>query len=335
VDKIRVLLTKRYFQEDISYLRRNLVESVELIQPAGFTSEAIAQAARDDVHVLLGDHVAKETLDNAKGLRLIQIPWTGVDRLDFELLNKYPVVVCNSHSNAGIVAEYAVGLMMAIVKKIPFHDKQLRLGKWMRPRKNSTDSFFPPDVIAGKTIGFVGYGAIARKITQLLSGFGVSFMAVDARQTAPPPEPLQFLGAPNQAAYVMAQSDIVFVAVPLTAKTAGMINGDLLKRMKPSAYLINISRGEVVNESDLYDTLKERLIAGAAVDTWFDYPTEACPDTLPSTYPFHELDNLVLSPHRAGFAGGLLPHLDDAIENINRLATGRPLVNCVNPNDGF
>ena len=335
MDRVRVLLTKQYFETDISYLRSNLAENIELVQPARFTSQDIALAARDDVHVLLGDHISRETLDNARELRLIQIPWTGVDRLDFGLLNQYSIAVCNSHSNAGVVAEYAVGLMMAVVKSIPFHDKQLRQGKWMRPRRNAPDSFLPPYLIAGKTIGFLGYGAVARKIAQLLSGFEVSFVAVDAHPAVEPPEPLRFLGAPDEAAHVMAQADIVFIAVPLTAKTAGMVNAELLKMMKPSAYLINTSRGEVVNESDLYDALKERRIAGAAIDTWFAYPTETCPDTLPSKYPFHELDNVVMSPHRAGFAGGLLPHLDDAIENINRLATGRPLINRVDLTNGF
>lgn len=331
MDCIRVLLTRRYCDTDLDYMKSKLADNIEMVEPSEFTSDAITLAAREDTDALFGEHVSREILDSAKNLKLIQIPWTGVDRLDFDLLRDYDVPVCNSHSNAGVVSEYAVGLMMAVTKGIPFHDKRLRSGKWMRPGQ---DGFQPPFVLAGKTVGFLGYGAVARNIASILSGFNVKFMAIDARQSETP-EPLDYLGGPEYAPRVMAESDIVFVTLPLTEKTVEMVNAKLLARMKPSAYIINVSRGEIVNEADLYHALKDKRIAGAAIDTWYCYPARADMDAMPSLYPFHELDNVVMSPHRAGFGDGLLPHLDDAIENLNRLATGRPLINRVDLNEGF
>ncbi|MBI2843333.1 MAG: hypothetical protein HYX78_08030 [Armatimonadetes bacterium] len=336
MNNIRVLMTKPFFPEDIAYLRDELVEDVELVQPREFNVETLAEAVRDRIDALLGDQIAKPILDNAVQLRLIQVPWTGVDRLDFDLLKQYPVAVCNSHSNAGVVAEYAVGLMMAAVKKIPYHDRQLRKGKWMRPSQNGGSAFFPPDTMYGKTVGFIGYGAIARSIAEMLGGFRVRFIAADAGDYVSPPAPLDLVVGPDAVGEVASESDILFIAVPLTKKTEGVVNKDLFQRMKPGSYLINVSRGEVVNEADLYHALKDRQIAGAAVDTWFNYPTRDNPDALPSVnFPFHELDNLVLSPHRSGFAAGELPHLADAVENLNRLATGEPLINRVDLEAGY
>ena len=102
--KIRVLLSKDFFEKDLEYIHSQLVENVELVKPAAFTPEAIAGAVKDNIHAILGEPPAKVVLDNAKDLKLIQVPWTGVDRLDFELLKQYPFLVCNSHSNAVVVA---------------------------------------------------------------------------------------------------------------------------------------------------------------------------------------------------------------------------------------
>jgi len=102
--KIRVLLSKDFFEKDLEYIRSRLAENIEVVRPAAFTQEVIAEAVKDNIHVLLGEPPAKVVLDNAKDLKLIQVPWTGVDRLDFELLKQYPFLVCNSHSNAVVVA---------------------------------------------------------------------------------------------------------------------------------------------------------------------------------------------------------------------------------------
>ena len=334
---VRVLMTKKFFDEDLDYIRAGLADGVELVAPPEYTVEAIAEAVKAGHDVLLGDLLAPEVLDNAAAsVKVIQVPWTGVDRLDFQLLRRYSFTVCNSHSNATVVAEMGVALLMAVVKQVPFHDRHLREGRWWRPKRDAPDSFFPPDLISGKTIGFIGFGAVGRKISQLLSGFSVEFIAVDARDCAGAPEPLSRIVKPDRMDDVVADADVLFLTVPLTEATRGLIDKSVFEKMKPTAYLVNICRGAIVVEEDLYEALKSRRIAGAAVDTWYNYPSADEPNARPSRKcPFEELDNLVLSPHRAGFVRGGHPHLDDAVENINRLASGRELINVVDLQGGY
>jgi phosphoglycerate dehydrogenase-like enzyme len=331
---VRVLATKNFFANDLAYLRAGLGPTVELIMPPTFTADCIAECA-SNIHVLLGDTLTKHILESAQDLRLIQVPWTGVDRLDFALLQQYDVPVCNSHSNARAVAEMAVGLMLAITKKIPLHDARLRQGHWMRPQRGVADSHFPPTLLSEKTVGFVGYGAVAQQTTQLLAGFNFTFIAAASRLREPP-APLAAMYGPADSGEIASRSDIVFVCAPLCSETRGLIDARFFARMRPGAYLINTSRGELVDEKSLYEALASRKIAGAAIDTWYQYPTADNPDVFPSArFPFHTLDNLVLSPHRSGFVDGDLPHLADVVSNLNRLANGEPLINRVDLTRGF
>jgi len=135
---------------------------------------------------------------------------------------------------------------------------------------------------------------------------------------------------------VAGVAHFLFAAVPVPEDTRGLIHQAVFQAMKPTAYFINTSRGKIVVEEDLYNALKDGVIAGAAIDTWYKYPAPDNPQTTGSEkFPFHELNNLVMSPHRAGFAKGLMPHLDDAIENLNRLAAGRELINVVDLDAGY
>lgn len=333
---IRVLLTKEFYTEDLEYLCARIDKSIDIVTPSRFSIQSIEKAAKNNIHVLLGELVTKNILDNATQLKLIQIPWTGIDRLDFVLLRQYGTPVCNSHSNAYVVAEYAIGLMMAVVKKIPFHDRILRKGKWYRPSRNGSSLFCPPDLLNNKIVGFLGFGKIAKEIAKLMSGFSNTFYAFDIQRSKDAYDLIVcFLGEKNIEEFI-SQVDILYSTLPLTEKSKGMLDYKLLSLMKPTSYLINISRGEIIPEGDLFRILSEKRIAGAAIDTWYNYPSEDKPDTYPSEkYPFHKLDNLVLSPHRAGFAAGMKPHLDDVVENLNRMVRGMPLINRVNLQAGY
>ncbi len=334
--KIRVLATRRFTPEDLQYIRSRVDPNVELMEPADFSADALAEAVQHGVKALLGEPPGKEVLDKAHDLRLIQVPWTGVDRLDFQLLGQYPFAVCNSHSNARIVAEYACSLLLSAAKWIPYHDRRLRRGEWCRPNLGEAALFRPPESLCRKTIAVIGFGAVGRALAQMLSGFGADIRAVAAKPSDKTPSFPSRLVGPERMAEVVSAADFVVIAVPLTDETRGMIGKNIFERMKRTAYLINVSRGEVVVEEDLYGALSERLIAGAAIDTWYQYPTADIPKVFPSQrFPFHELDNLILSPHRAGFARAEFPHLDDAIENINRLASGKELFNVVELARGY
>jgi lactate dehydrogenase-like 2-hydroxyacid dehydrogenase len=287
-------------------------------------------ASARDVEVLFGGFISERLLDAAPSLRLIQIPWAGVDALDYELLTRYSIPVCNSHSGAMVVAEHAIALMMDAAKKISYHDRQLRQGNWNRVSSGSADSISPfSKSIYRASVGVVGYGAIGKAICKLLSGFACSFRAFRRR----PPFGIQDPGPVNVFPFSeilgnLGDLDVVFACVPLTAETKGLVDDRFLHAMGRRAILVNISRGEVTREEDLFRALLEKSIGSAALDTWYNYPSQTAPQRLPSErFPFHTLDNLVLSPHRAGYAEGGFPHLDDAIDNLNRLYCNERVIN--------
>lgn len=301
--KVKVFALHSFHSIDLDYLRRGL----------GGAAEFVEDPAEADV--LLGGSVGADVLARAKKARLLQVPWTGVETLDFGLLRQSGLKVCNSHSNAPVVAEFTLGLLLSLVKQIPLHDRRLRRGEWLRPRRDGTGEFYPPTVLENATVGFVGWGAIARRLAELLAPLKVRARHVDSRSS------------PASLEALLAGSDIVVVSVPLTERTRGLVDPRKLKR---GAYVVSVSRADVLDEALLYEALRSGHVAGAALDCW-----HAPPEGLPSKLPFHELENVVLSPHRAGFAAGRLPHLDDAVANIRRLASGRPLRNLVDLEAGY
>ena len=129
---------------------------------------------------------------------------------------------------------------------------------------------------------------------------------------------------------VLSESDFVLVSTPLNAKTTGLIGADELALMKPNAYIINPARGHIVDEKALYNVLKDRRIAGAAVDTWYEYPKTETDAPRPSKYPFWELDNIIMTPHQSGATVGTRNRRAKVVaENIDRLTRGEPLLNVV------
>ncbi|MEK7250997.1 MAG: NAD(P)-dependent oxidoreductase [Bacteroidota bacterium] len=329
---LRVVALKPFYPADLALLREGLGATAELVVPAAFDPATLSAAVRG-ADVLLGGAVTEEILDAAKGFRLFQVPWTGVDGLDRALLSRRGAVVCNSHSSAPVVAEFAVALLLAALKTIPLHDRRLREGDWMRPQPGGGD-FRPPRTLAGCVVAFLGAGAIARATASLLAGFGVRQVAVASRRRAEP-APWSAVSGPEGLDAALAGCDALVVAAPLTAVTAGMIDARRLALMKPTAVLVNVARAEIVEEGALFEALKSGRLGAAALDPWREQPKAGAKAFPSPRFPFHELPNVVLSPHRAGFDAGRLPHLVDAVANIRALAEGRALANRVDLEAGY
>ncbi len=334
---MRVLLTKSFLNEDLDYISERLLKGITLIHPKGFDEQSLIPLM-PDADVLLGSFVTDNMLNEAKNLKFIQVPWVGIDNLDFELLQNHNVTVCNSHSNATAVAEHAVSLMLDAAKKISYHDRLLRQGKWNRVIPEQVNEVSPfSAMISNSKVGIIGFGAIGKKIFHILKGFNCNFKAF----TKDPVILAEFgpdlsVFSPEHIYNEIRELDFIFVTVPLTLQTRQLIDKKFLSSMNGNAVLINISRGEVMNEEDLYSALKNKTIAYAAIDTWFNYPSRKNPEAFPSVeFSYHLLDNVVLSPHRAGYVREGFPHLDDAIENLNRYYQGKPLINVVSLKDRY
>lgn len=337
MSKVKVFVGRHFFQKDLDYLKNGTDERVEFIIPQEYdrqTIEGMVQGA--EIDVWLGETPPEYVFDAVAKLGIIQIPWTGVDRINFDLLSRKNVTVCNSHGNALVVAEYVVALLMSLLKGIPLHDRELRKGNWKRPVEGVPGSHVPPDMLGGKTVVLLGYGAIGRKIDRLLSGFDLKVIGIDAARTIEPENERTVVLSPEETEAVAGTADVMIVSLPLTPTTRGMVDAEFFGKLKNDSFFVNASRGEIVEEKALYDALVSHQIAGAAIDVWYQYPQKGKKTILPSKhYRFEELDNLVMSPHRAGFSKNSLPHLDDVIENLNRMCAGMPPMNVVNLEDQY
>lgn len=325
---MNVLLTKKFMQSDIDYIKAGLSPGITLIEPKEFNEEGVLEKI-SEADAVLGGMFSESVLEAASHVKLFQIPWTGVDNIDFSLLSKHGIdTVCNSHSNAFVVAEYAVALYFSVAKKIPYHDRQLRQGDWNRisPDGNEVSPF--SSSLTNQKVVLLGYGAVNKSIHQLLSGFKPKVKIVNRSGKLAEDAIDCELYSYDKLEEALSDANVVFVAIPLTAETKGLFNKVCFNAMNQKSVLINVARGSVIDEESLYSSLHSQSIYGAGIDTWYNYPKSPREQTFPSeNFPFHELNNLVLSPHRAGYVDSGFPHLDDAIQNLNNLQAGAPLIN--------
>lgn len=334
--EIKVLVTRKFFDKDIQYIKSKLCNDCKLIIPNDYSLESLISYSQD-IDIFLGSFISKELCLSAPKLKFIQIPWTGVDNLNFDLIRDIGITVCNSHSNSYAVAEHAIALMMDVAKMIAYHDQLLRKGLWNRPLPDMNNPVSPfSRRISGKNVGIIGYGHIGKKIQRLLSGYECKFFIIDSLYNISSQDDAMNYYSIDDTYKVLPLVDFLFISIPLTNSTKGLISKEYFGRMKPNSILINISRGEVINEDDLYFALKNKMIGGAGIDTWYNYPKNPEDVCFPSLKnAFHELDNIVLSPHRSGMIADELPHLDDAIENLNRATKGLPPLNIISITNQF
>ncbi|MFT5394683.1 MAG: phosphoglycerate dehydrogenase-like enzyme, partial [Gammaproteobacteria bacterium] len=192
----------------------------------------------------------------------------------------------------------------------------------------------------GKRVGCIGFGHIAREATKRLEPFGVDIWArtrspekVDKAACAP-----KNVGPITELDSMLEACEFIIVTCPLTEQTRGLIDARRLALMGANSVLINVARGPIVDENALYEALSERVIGGAVIDTWYDYPDPSGnPESehRPSTLPFHTLDNITMSSHASGWTDALFQRRFDVIaDNLERLRKGEPLHNILRASNG-
>ena len=264
----------------------------------------------------------------ATDLRLIQLPGSGFDRIDFDAVPPgTQVAVCFEHQRG--IAEFVLMSAMVLSRRLFDYDRRLRNGDW-------TTSMIAGDVpaheLGGRTIGVIGYGRIGREVGRLARQFGMRVMALNRSATAPAEaEPDVMLG-PEDLHTLLKESDVVVIAIPLSDASRGIIGAAEFDVMKPGAILINPARGAIVDEEALYHALSDKRIAGAAIDVWYQYPSMGSDQVWPSRFPMHELDNVVMTPHISGYTDEMARgRLREIAANIDRLARGERLNNRIGP----
>lgn len=288
------------------------------------SDDAQMGAALAQAHVIIGGLPDRDLA--MPQLRMVHATGAGIDHLPLHRLAD-DVVVCNAYEHGQGMAEHVIAMMLMVRRSILVYDRDLRRGHWNKQRHGPFGLY---SEMREQTMGIVGFGTIGKALVPLAQAFGMDVEVVRSRShDGPPPAGVRRQVGPDQLDEVLAASDVVVLALPLNDETRGIIAREQLKAMRPTAILINVARGPVVDEDALYEALVDKTIAGAGIDVWYRYP-QADEDILPSTRPFHELDNVVMTPHTAGWT--MQTARDRWVfigRNIARLAQGQVPLNVV------
>ncbi len=306
---------------DIAATQRTRLEA--LLPGDAFVDIPPEPAQPVDIDVLIASRFAAKDRDRAR-FRLLQLPGAGIDKIDFAALPGEPWV-CNAFEHETPIAEYVFAAILDHALGFTALTNEIGRRGWAGAYFNRVAH----GEIAGRTLGLVGLGHIGQAIARRAKAFDMRVMAVTATRREREPN-VDWLGTSERLPELLAQSDFVVLACPLSNSTRGMIAARELHRMKPSALLINIARAEIVVEKDLYEALRGGAIAGAVLDTWYRYPTSPDDQVEPGNLPFGDLPNVRMTAHSAAWTEGVWERRTKVFaDNISRLRDGRPLVNVV------
>ena len=331
---MKILITRKLLNEDLAYIKDGLDKQIkgryEFLIPEVFDEESLIQLC-SDADIFLGPYVSKSLLEHAKKLKLIQVPWTGMDTFDFDAVRGSDIIVCNTHTNADSVAEIGFALTLDLIKKISYHDRKMRVGNWNR---DEIPLSLKSKMIKDSSVCILGCGNIGYRVAKLFNAFGAHVSCVDDYRDVDKVIEIAYSSLTIKKA--VKRADIIVCCLPLTNETKDLLNKDIFDDCDQKPYLINISRAAIVNENDLYSALLSGQLSGYASDVWWKAPARGETESYPSLHnEFWKLDNVVLSPHRAGFVDGCFPHLDGAIDNIIRFHNNVELTCIVDINRGY
>ena len=286
---------------------------VELQKRFPITHEPDLWSRKEDLKAKLADatalvvrnrtQVTRELIEAAPKLKVIARAGVGLDNIDIQAADENGVVVAAALGiNAVAVAEHTLGLAISLARSIVDRDKSTRAGEWNRAAGTE---------ISNKTWGLLGFGATGRAVAKLLQGFGCEVLAYDPFVKSAEGVKLTNLDE------VITKSDVISIHLPATKETNGMINHSLITKMKKSTLLVNVGRGEVINETDLESALRDKLIAGAALDVRVSEP--------PKDGLFKDLSNVILTPHIAGITKESQAAINQVlVSEIEAALTGSP-----------
>jgi phosphoglycerate dehydrogenase-like enzyme len=252
-------------------------------------------------------HLNVEVLTFCRNLRLICIWGTGTDNVDLEAARKLGITVTNTPgANALSVAEHTIAILLSLARQIPFLDREVRSGNW--PRVEMAQ-------LSGKVLGLFGLGAIGRYVAKMAKGLG---MDVIAWTLHPSPERAKECGVRFVSKEELLQnSDVVSLHLRLTDETRGFLKKRDFDSMKPTAFFVNTARAGLIESEALYEVLRSRKIAGAALDAYDQEP-------LPPAHPLTTLPNVVFTPHNAGMTPeAVINGLMMAVENVEAFLAGK------------
>ncbi|TCR70098.1 2-hydroxyacid dehydrogenase [Bosea sp. BK604] len=259
------------------------------------------------------------------GLKLFHVPGAGYDAVDLAALPP-ATTVCNCFGHEQAIAEYVMSALLARNIPLAAADADLRKGQWTwwagAPERVHGE-------IAGTTIGLLGFGHIGKAIAARAKAFEMKVVVANRSKVATS-ELVDQSFTLDQLDAFWGSADAIVVSVPFTDETKGIVGADAFAGMRKNAVVINVGRGPTIDEAALYDALKQDKIGGAIIDTWYQYPGPGRANPQPSALPFHELSNLVMTPHMSGWTTGTIRRRQQTIaDNVGRRLKGLDCVNVV------
>jgi phosphoglycerate dehydrogenase-like enzyme len=282
--------------------------------------------AAADIEVALGapgPDLIRDFLGHAPRLRWLHTMSAGVDRfLIPEIAARRGLTITNNSGPYDVpIAEFVLAAMLSAAKRLPDYQRAQAASRWEKELRLVE--------LRGATVVIVGLGSIGGEVARLCAAFGMRVVGVRRRLDLPHPEGVAMVVTPERLGDVIGEADHVVIAAPLTPGTRGLVSREIIARMKPTAWLINIARGAVVDEAALLEALKANRLGGAAIDAWWTEP-------LPSESEWWSLPNVIATPHISNSSPKIQERtLALFLENLRRWKAREPLLNVVDLQAGY
>src|SRR5438094_983078 len=302
----------------------NMTEKLETEVLAELTDTQRLIPALAQAEIVVG-HIWRSDFPGAPRLKLLQAATAGVDMIDLQSLPS-GITLCNVFGHEPAIAEYVVMMMLALTHRLLETVTAFRGGSWAahQPAGGS-----PHGELLGKTVGIIGYGRIGREVAKRAVGFGCQVIAAN-RSPIPDKGDASEIYPLGDLDRMLPQADVVVIAAGLGPESRGLIDAGRLALMKPTALLVNIGRAAIVDEEALYRALSGNQLGGAALDVWWQHWTPEHPERRPSRFPFHELSNVLITPHCSGFTEGTADRRwGELAGNLDRFVRGEKVINVV------
>lgn len=289
---MKVHILRKFESDVIKLLRSQLDSKIELTFGSDVPSEARCE-------ILVAGRPNRDMISGSPNIRAVIVPYAGVPKDTLELMRDYPQIkLHNLHHNALPTAELAISLLLSAAKLIVPYDQSLRRGDW-RPRYQPAKTI----LLKGKMALVIGYGHIGRHVANYCESLGMHVCCIrrhvnlaHSNQNDGRVYPVEALSTQ------LPEANALIVTLPLTPETENLIGHEEIAALPDGALVVNVGRGKIINQEALYRGLVDGRLAAAGLDVWYNYPEDedgrGC--TYPADYPFHELDNVVMSPHRGG-----------------------------------
>lgn len=291
-------VTVRFLQESTNKERRKILAEADII--------LTFNPVRD---------LEKEEFDLLNNVRFIQLFSAGADHIPFQDIPEHIEMASNTGAYGVPIAEHVLAMTLALAKRLFEEHENMKKGEFNQFNKVNKS-------IKDSTVGILGFGGIGKATARLFRSFGSKIFAMNTSGKSD--EPTDFIGTLNDLKYMLESSDIVILSMPLTNKTRGLLGEKQLSWMKEDAILINVARGEIIKQKDLYEHLRNHPDFKAGLESWWVEPLRHGAFKL--DYPFLDLPNVLASPHNSSIVPGIMDHgIAEAARNIKKFINGEPI----------